>query len=110
MCGETATPIGGTLAASPQVTLFGKQLASVLGGTTFQNRHQDRGASIQTVKRFLEYLAGLIPWISNRAGLIERRIQISGNHNSGAIYGKPRCNILRLARIHHDDEIRRGHH
>jgi hypothetical protein len=110
MCGETATPIGVALAALPQVALFGKLLASVLGGTTVQNRNQDCGASVQTVKRFFEYVAGLIPRISNRAGLIERRIQISGNHNSGAIYGKPRCNILLLSRIHHDDEIRGGHH
>ena len=109
-CGETATPIGGVLAALLQVALFGKQLAVSFGGTAFQNGNQNRGASVQTVKRCLEHLTGLIPGVSDRAGLIEFRIQIPRDHNSGAIYGKPRSYLLPLERIHYDDEIRRGHH
>lgn len=109
-CGETATPIRLLSAALLQVPPFGKQFATILGGTTFQNRNQDRGASVQAVKRFLEHLAWLIPRISDRAGLIEFRIQISGNHNSGAVYRKPRCYLLSLMRIHHDDEISPPHH
>ena len=109
-CGETATPIGGVLAALLQVALFGKRLATSSGGTGFQNGNQDCSASVQTVKRLLEDLTGLIPGVSDRAGLNEFRIQIPGNHNSGAIYGKPRSYLMRLVGIHHDDEISPGHH
>ena len=74
----------------------------------FKNAHQHSGASVQTIKRRLEHLARLFPRVSDRATLVEPRIEIAGNHNSCAIYREPRRDLARLIRIHHDDEIGAG--
>jgi len=71
-----------------------------------ENAYECRSATVQTIERRFEHIAGPIPRISDRATRVELRIEIAGNHNRGAIPGKQSSDLARLIRIHHDHEIR----
>lgn len=62
-------------------------------------------ASIQTIERRLEHIAGPVPRIGNSATRTGSWIEIARNHNSGAIYREHSREVMRLAGIHHYDEI-----
>lgn len=108
-CGESATPVGGVSAALLQVVLFWKHGGTRFSRLTLKNANQHGRASIQTIKRCLEHFARLIPRVSDRAALVESRIEVSGDYNSGAIYPESRRDLASLIRIHYDDEIRAVH-